>query len=496
MTTIRERVVRGLVTGLVHEAAIVAISFGGMLVLVRLLTPADYGQAAVVGGVLALIRAFSGALFVEHAFQHGKDTEPDWSLYFSVVGFVQISLFAVTNLLAFAIRASDSMAAAAPLLHVASIGLLLDWPSQVGVVKLRRELRFERLKLISGVALAINLGSTIVLASAGMGALALIIGGNVLSAAPMAVSFLVLDRWRPRGRWMFVPPRVQAEPVFVFARQQIGAGLLHSLRAAAESLVLTRAFGVATFGLLNRALALFQSTIGRVSVVFLDTAYPVLPMERNDRRRYAARASRFVEAALILCIPGAAFLVVEGASVSRVLYGATWSAADAYLAPAAVALASATLATAAGYVLTGIGEVRKAVTTEAFVATGGLLALTATIFSGDPMHYMWVLAGMQLVAAAIAFTMAAPVIDREWLRCGLLPAVAAAGAGVLGVGVVRAAGGLQSDIASLIVSGATYVAVVAVVIAVTARSVVLEVMRTRKALSWKPTLLTKSEAKA
>jgi O-antigen/teichoic acid export membrane protein len=496
MTLIRERVVRGLLTGLVHEAAFVVISFGAMLVLVRLLTPADYGQAAVVGGVLALIRAFSGALFVEHAFQHGKDTEPDWSLYFSIVGFVQLTLFAVTNTIALAIRASDTMASAAPLLHVASIGLLLDWPAQVAVVKLRRELRFERLKLISGVALSVNLGSTIVLAWGGAGALALIIGGNVLSAAPMALSFLMLDRWRPRGRWIFVPARKQAEPVLVFARQQIGAGLLHSLRVAAESLVLTRAFGVATFGLLNRALALFQSTIGRVSVVFLDTAYPVLPLERNDRRRYAARASRFVEAALILCIPGAAFLVVEGASVSRVLYGATWIAADAYLAPAAVALASATLATAAGYVLTGLGEVRRAVTIEALVATGGLLALTATAVSSDPAQYMWVLAGTQVLVASVAFMMAAPVIDREWLRCGLLPAAAAAGAGVLGVGVVRGVGGLQNDIATLVICGAVYGAVVATVIAFTARSVVLEVMRTRKTVSWKPRLVTESEAKA
>lgn len=495
MTSVRVRVVRGLVSGLLHEAVIVALSFGAMLVLVRLLTPADYGRAAAVTGVLALVRAFSGALFVEHALQHDKETEPDWTTYFSIAGLVQLSLFGVTNVGALLARTWDATSGMAPLLHIASIGLILDWPSQVATVKLRRELRFERLKLLSALALALNLTSTMVLAWLGLGAAAVVIGGNVLAAVPMTISFLFVERWRPRGRWLMFPRATDARPILEFARRQIGAGLVHALRSAAESMVLTRTFGVATFGLLNRALALFQSTVGRLAFVLLDTAYPMLPMERNNRSRYAYRAARYLEAALILSVPGAAFIAVEGAHVSRVLYGSAWVAADPYLAPAAIALAAATLATAAGYVVMGAGDVGKSVRLEALVAAGGIVALAAPLLGGSSIDYMWALAVTQVAASVIAFVVAAPLADREWSRRGLWPAVAATAVGTLSILTLRSSIA-PSGAAGLVITALAYAAVVASVLALTARTVMLEVLQTQKVFAWKPDVIAEAGAKA
>jgi O-antigen/teichoic acid export membrane protein len=494
MSAVRERVVRGVISGLMHEAFTVVLSFGAMLVLVRLLTPTDYGEAAAVAGVLALVRAFSGALCAEHALQHGKDTEPDWTTYFSIVGLVQVSLFAATNVIALVFRTSGFMAAVAPLLHVASIGLLLDWPAQIASVKLRRDLRFERLKLLSASSLAANLLSAILLSWFGLGAAALIISGNVVSALPMACSLFLVEGWRPR-RWLFVPSVADREPVLQFARQQVTAGFLHSIRTAAESVVLARVFGITTLGLLNRALVLFQSTVGRISLVFLDTAYPILPLEQQDRARYAARAARFIEAALILVLPGATFLAIEGPHVSRVLYGGTWSDADAYLAPAAVALGATTVTTAASYVLLGIGLIRNAVTVEASVAVAGLAALLALPIVSGPEQYMWALAITQVLAATAAVVTAGPFIEPEWRRRGLWPATAASLGGSVGVIALRASMSLQG-VPALAATVTVYTVIASGILALTAPSVVSEVLRSRGTSFWRRRVIVESEAGA
>jgi O-antigen/teichoic acid export membrane protein len=408
---------------------------------------------------------------------------------------VQLTLFAITNAAAVVLSATATMASIAPLLHIASLGLVLDWPAQVASVKLRRELRFERLKLISVAAVAVHLSSSIVLASLGFGAMALIIGANVLSAVPMSFMFLIVDRWRPRHRWLFVPHADDCKEMMSFGMQQIAGSILQSIRSAAESVVLTKTFGVASFGLVNRALALYQSTIGRLSLLFLTTAYPVLPMESADAQRYARRASRFIEAALILGIPGAVFIVLEGAQVSRVLYGGKWTEANPLLAPAAISLAAATLTSAASSVLLGIGRVRQSVVIEALVPASGLLALMATAVTDAPIHYLWTVAVLQVVSAIVGFIVAAPLMERDWMVRGLWPAAAVSVAGTIAVLALQSAFAVEG-VVGLALASITYAGAAVAVLALTAKTVVMEVLRTQRTFGWKMPFVSQAQVKA
>jgi O-antigen/teichoic acid export membrane protein len=482
MSTVRARLVRGLVTGLLHEAVVVVLSFVTMIALVRLLTPAEFGQAAAVVGVLGFIGAFRGAMFVEHALQHGQDDQPDWDRYVAVVGLVQIGLCGVTLLVSLAFELSVTFSAMSPLLQVAALGVLLDWPAQVASVKLRRDLRFDRLKLIASISTLLRVTSAVALAWLGFGAMALVISANVLAAAPLACSFLFVERWRPRGSWLFIPRVEDMRPMLRFGVQQIGVALLVSLRTAAESLVLTAHYGAARFGLINRAHALYQSTIGRVGIVFVDTAYPLLPLEKGDARRYAQRASRFLQAALVLSVPGAVFIALEGATVSRVLYGQKWLAANPYLAAAAVAVAATNVVSTSSRIVMGVGRMRRMLIVEMCASIGGLAALMTANVS-DPATYLWTLAMSQVVAAGLALSLAAPFLERDWMQQALWPAIAASVAGACAVVTVRNCMPVNG-VLELPVVACVFASVGLTVLAVTAPALVAEVIRTRKALTW------------
>ena len=480
VTQERSRLARGLVSGLLHEAFGAVLSFAAMILLVRLLTPQEYGQAAAAVAVLAFLGAFRGAMFVEHAMQHTKDVEPAWDTYFVIGGLVQGVLCLATLALSAAFVWFDALASLAPLLQVAAIGFVLDWPAQIATVKLRRELRFDYLKLLFALSLLVRLSSSVLLAWLGLGAMALVISGNVLTAVPFAGSLFLIDKWRPRQSWRTALATQDLADVLRFGAQQIGASLLQSLRTAAEALILTKMFGAATFGLLNRASALYQTTIGRLGLVFMDTAYPLLPLERGDRDRYAHRATRFIEGAVVLSIPGAAIVALEGAGLSRLFYGTKWSEADPFLAPAAIAVAATALTSAAAYVLMGAARVTAAVAIESIVAVSGLLALVVVAADASPAFYLWTLAALEVVFASVSFTYVVPHLEADWHRRALWPAVAASAAGCAGVVMFRwtvPGEGTFALLAALFIYGT----LVAATLALTAPSLVLEVIQSRHA---------------
>lgn len=466
--TLRARIVRGLAGGLLYEALAVVLSMAAMVVLVRLLTPSDYGQAAAAAGILGLIGAFRGAMFAEHAIQHAGEADPDWDACFAIAGIVQAGLAALTVAVAFGVRAVEALAPLSPLLMVGALGFIVDWPAQIASVKLRRELRFERLKFLMGASLVLRLSCAVLLAWIGWGAMALVISGNVLTALPLAGGLFVAGGWRPRRSSFALPAAAQRAAIVQFGRQQIALGLVGSLRAAVDAVVLTNTVGAVGLGLVNRAQALYQTTVGRLGLVFVETIYPTLPREKDDVSRFAVRASRFVEGALILSIPGAVFVALEGRALSRLLYGPEWEAADPLIAPAAFAVAGAALVSAGGRVLMGVGRVRHAVRLEAAAAAAAMASLVVAWTTAAAAPYVWTLAAVQAVCAGLGLAEASPHLASDWRRTGLRAALAASVSGALGVLAVREWGALEG-VWGVTTSALVFGALAGVVLTVTAR---------------------------
>ena len=198
---------------------------------------------------------------------------------------------------------------------------------------LRRAMDFRRLQIILAITVALKLAVTLSLALAGWGAYAIVLGSSVATALPFAVDLLIVRGWRPSGdQWLRVNWRAYT-PVLRFGLQQAGSGMLRSAQAAMASMVLPGALGFAAMGLLDRAQALYQSTVGRVGNIVVETVYPVLPRYAADPVRYPRQATFFCQAILLVVVPGAVYLGLEGQALLRLLYGEKWIAAEPLIWP-------------------------------------------------------------------------------------------------------------------------------------------------------------------
>src|SRR5262249_53177053 len=158
-------------------------------------------------------------------------------------------------------------------------------------------------RVVAAVAMIGRVATTMILAFAGWGAYAIVIGGNVVPAIAPTFDLLVLRGWRPRRGWLRFPGFTAYAAPLTFGLQRLGTQVITGLRRGAEGVLLPAPLGFAALGLLNRSQALYTTTFGRAGAVLSDVVYPFLPRSRHDPVRYASHATMYLRVMLLITIP-------------------------------------------------------------------------------------------------------------------------------------------------------------------------------------------------
>jgi O-antigen/teichoic acid export membrane protein len=417
----RRLLARGIAWNAWYHLFVTALALGAMMILVRIIPPAEYGRFGAAIGLLALLNSFNFVGFVAQALQLPDGQEPDWSLHWSAGFYIQMSLMLACNGLAGLCWLAPDYRAIAPLLHLAAFGLVLDWPAQLWAAMLRREMNFRRLKVLHACSTTLNLLVTIIAGLAGGGAYAIVLGGNVITPLPLAVDLLLVHRWRPRPGWWGWPDWPLYRPALRFGLQQSGSALLGGARGALESVVLPGAVGFVPMGLLNRSRALFTSTIGRAGQVLVETAYPLLPRYVSDLKLYARHAALFWQILMLVLLPGALYLGLEGPALSRLLYGERWIGADPLFWPGTLAGLGLGLFVAGSSVLLAASRLRSCLLLDALAAGLSVPVIAVAWAGGGILAYAWAVAAGQLAVGTIALALASSRLAVRWVRSALVP---------------------------------------------------------------------------
>jgi O-antigen/teichoic acid export membrane protein len=396
-----------------------------MLVLVHVVPPVEYGRFAAVTGLTGLINVGSCGQFMTQALQLPEGADPHWSRHFSAGLYIQGVLTLICWLTAAVCWSLPTFRPLAPLLLIASLNFILDAFNLLGDISLRRQLNFRRLRIVHAAGTLASTMVSLCLGLNGFGAYAFIIA-NVFNALPFTVDLLLLRRWRPNPGWWRMPDWAGYRPAFRFGLRQGGAALLSNARSFAESMVLPGSVGLFAMGLWNRAQGLYRSSVGRMIPLLLDALYPVLPRYAADLEQYPRQATLVVQVMLWTTIPLGVFLGVEGPTVSRLLYGQRWIAADPLLWPGALVGIGFSCFSVCYVVLLAANRLKECTLLD---VVSGLLLTSAILFPwlhAGMTVYAWMLATAQLAAAALALARARKLMIRTWMQTTLLPPVAAA----------------------------------------------------------------------
>ncbi|MGY1727485.1 oligosaccharide flippase family protein [Geodermatophilus sp. SYSU D01062] len=333
------RTARAAGVTLTGQAARIVIQFGSIVLLARLLLPADYGLLAVVlvvVGVGEMVRD----LGISTAAVRAPTLPPAvrdglfWTTTAIGVGLC-LAVLSGAGLLAAAFDrpALESMA------RVVSLVFVLNGLATVPRVTLTRQLRFGA--LVGADVLGQLTGAVVAVVAAWAGA-----GHWALAAQQLTAAAVVLLVVAVRAGWLPGRPRRTPElwPLLRLGGSLLGTQLVNYASNNVDTVTIGLRFDAASLGLYNRGFQLLMTPLNQIRSPATTVALPVLSRLDGDRERFDDHLRRGQLALGFTVVTGLAVVAGAADPLVELLLGPRWAQVAPVLALLAVAGAAQTLA--------------------------------------------------------------------------------------------------------------------------------------------------------
>lgn len=309
------------------HALVFAVTFAGMVVVSRLLTPRElgiFGVGFAIAGVLSAVSQFGVANFL---IREREVTPQVVATCFTVNAALSLAIAAVLLLLGTAgapLFADSAIPAVLLLLALLPAIALFE---MVPAALMTRDMRFGPLSLLQLGKAAVNAGAMVWSAYAGWSYLSPAIGA-VAGAAFGAIAF-TLAGWRTLAMRLSL---TGGRKVTVFAFHMMAAGGVPVLTARLAELVVAQMLGLAALGVYTRASQLAAMVWDGAYGLSTRVIYVQIAAEQRARgslRETYLRASRLLSAVMW---PAMAGIAVLAGPIVHHIYGPQWDDAALPLA--------------------------------------------------------------------------------------------------------------------------------------------------------------------
>lgn len=316
----------GARTGVAAGVTEQVLSVVTTLVLVRILSPADFGLVVVANSALAMV-ALLAQFGIGPALVRRKDLDPaDASTAFWLACGLGLALGVVSAGVAPAFSSALGQPAATSLLLILAPAHLFRLGTSVPKALLLRELRFRAAYTCEIVGALVYTTAQIGLALAGAGAYAVVVG-QLLSLVTMFGAFLVATRWRP---------------ALVFRREHIredlrfGSGVfaalgLTFLNKNLDYWLISRTLGASSLGVYYIAYVLPNILRQRLTWISTGVLYPVFAKISDDVERSRVAYVRSLELHALAGFPSMTGIAVLAGPLVHTFFGGRFAGAEAPL---------------------------------------------------------------------------------------------------------------------------------------------------------------------
>jgi O-antigen/teichoic acid export membrane protein len=315
--TLKEATLSGVRWVMLTRALSEVVSLGAIVVLARLLTPTEFGRAAValifvpLAGILTF-EGFASALVQRAEIDDGHRRS---AMLTSIIGgailtAIVLALVPIVWRPIFGADMAGLIALVSPVFLIAAFG-------SVSRAMLLRALDFKRMSLIEVSGATVGSIVPVALAVAGLGARAIVVGALAQTFATTALLLVVSPA--PLPRWH----RSAQREISGFGLPAALAGLVNVMFRNVDYAILAAQLPAAQVGIYWRAFNLGVVYQDKLSGVMMQLAFPVYSRteSHDELRRLHERAVR-VHAAVIF--PLLASLIVLAPVLIPFLFGTVW----------------------------------------------------------------------------------------------------------------------------------------------------------------------------
>lgn len=336
-----------------------ALQFGLVAVLSRILTPADMGLLAVVMPLAVLMQAIANSGLQGAIIQHRDLDEGEASALFwaslrwnTVLAVVMVAAGAVVAAILRDARVIPVAAAWAAVILVATA-------SAIPEARLKRDFRFGTVLAAHLTAMVISVAAALWVVQLGARYWTLIIQMAVVELGRVAL-VMGLSRWRPLPRRALgAAPAAALAELRSFWRGFAGTRVATWMTEHVDRLVVAATWGTHVLGLYDYAKRWGTFAFTELYTPLTEVAIANLSRVRDDPVRLARAARQAFMPVLAVSIGVSGFLFAEPRGVLHVLFGAQWTDATMMLHFMAAATALGSLGRVAQWVSLATGGTQR-----------------------------------------------------------------------------------------------------------------------------------------
>lgn len=343
------------------KAAAHILRLATLLVLARLLAPADFGVLVMVTAALGVAELFRDLGLSAATMRAASITRAQVSTLF----WINAGCGAVMTILGWI---------AAPYLHLlladprvggvaaaVSCTFLINALAAQHLALLRRSLRFSeiaRINITSAIA-----GSLTALLLAALGAAYWALVGSVLVSSALTT----LGAWRASG-WRPAAPHwdPQVRPMLSFGGYLVGFGFLSYLAQNAHLVLIGRLFGATTAGLYARASALLAQPLSYALDPLRQITPPALARLQDQPAAMREHYLGTIAPLMLAVAPVSVWLALLAQDIVRLLLGSQWHGAAGVLTLLALGAVPQVLSNTSGWLYMARGDSRGMMNWGAF----------------------------------------------------------------------------------------------------------------------------------
>lgn len=290
------------------------------LIVIRILSPGDYGLVAAVTVVLGFA-ALTNELGITPALIQRKQI--DQTIVRKVFGFLLLSNLVVVGI----ILVSAPLAAdffhepdLVPLIRVASAQLIIGSLGGIPSALLRRELRFRELSLIDFTSVLAGSFTVLGLALSGAAAWSLIFGSLVTVTWKSLATIIV-------SRFLLVPSFNFSglSRMFRFGMSVTGGQIVSYFNNQTDTLLIGRLLGAHDLGIYTVAQHVSRMPAAKVMSIFNEIAFPAFSNIQAEKERVANIFLRVIENACVLFFPVFFGISAVSEEFVQVVLGPKWA---------------------------------------------------------------------------------------------------------------------------------------------------------------------------
>jgi PST family polysaccharide transporter len=446
MEHLKEKTIRGGVARLFAQGTNFFLRIGSLMILARLLSPADFG-------LVGMVMAFTGALTLFRDFglsaaavQRANVTEEQLSTLFWINLFVGVALGLLAIVCAPAIAHFYHEPRLVAVTAVLALAFFFNAAGVQHSAMLQREMRFTALAVINTVALAIGTAIAIWGAKAGYGYWALVVM-TVATPFVSTIGFWLTTWWVPG----LPQRRAGIRSMMHFGGTVTLNGLVVYIATNFEKVLLGRFWGVDVLGMYGRAYQLINIPTDNLNFAAGEVAFSALSRLQHDPPRLRSYFLKGYSVVVAMTVPITIACALFADDIIRVFLGPKWGGAVPIFRLLSPTILVFAIANPLGWLLSSLGMVGRGLKMSMVIAPAMIASYLIAVPYG-PRAVASAYSGVMLlwVVPVIAWSVHGTMISfRDIVHAASRPLISCLVAAVIALGVRSACATMVSPLGRL-----------------------------------------------